>query len=113
MGLIDRLNVFSSIRQHLKGKIARALEEVSQIPEVTDITYVRPLVGHGKEEPSIKLIEHGKFMSVYLYTKDKLGRGAGYVAQITYDGTKAAASEIRKYVSRINWNGGDHTLSFA
>ena len=119
----ERLKKFREFKFPLPWRAKSVLEEVAKFEAVEDIIPEKQIVGHFKTphievRESIEKDESGESMlrksakgtiRVFIYTKNSLGRGMGYIAEIVYDRTKATSSAIRKYIRGIKLNGdGDY-----
>ncbi len=78
-----RFKSYHSLRPDLREEIVAALDQIAENDFVEDIELERLIVGH-HQHPHVRAEQHGKLIRASIYTMDRLGRGIGCIARVSY-----------------------------
>ncbi len=74
---------YHKLRPDLREEIVAALDKIAEHDFVDDIEIERLIVGH-HQQPHVRAEPHGKLIRASVYTLDRLGKGIGCVARVSY-----------------------------
>lgn len=112
-----RLSQYHQLRPDLREEIVAALDRIAEHDFVEDIELERIIVGH-HQKPHVRAEQHGKLIRASVYTLDRLGKGVGCVARISYSGLSYLTSGVIESLRKIRpvkkkSDGENYSASFA